>query len=48
MSAVLEALADCAGPVIVLGAIYLLGKASEARKASKARSRRHHPARGGR
>lgn len=42
MSAVLEALADCAGPVIVLGAIYLLGKASEAR------SRRHHPARGGR
>lgn len=40
MSAVLDAVADCAGPVIVLAAIYVLGKAGEAR------SRRHHPARG--
>jgi len=41
VSAALEALTECAGPVIVLAAIYVLGKASEAR------SRRHHPARGG-
>ena len=41
MSATLDAVAECAGPVIVLAAIYVLGKAQQAR------SRRHHPARGG-
>lgn len=40
MSATLEALTECAGPVIVLAAIYVLGKAQQAR------SRRHHPAGG--
>jgi len=40
VSAALEALAECAGPVIVLAAIYVLGKAQQAR------SRRHHPAGG--
>ena len=40
MSAALEALTECAGPIIVLAAIYLLDKAQQAR------SRRHHPAGG--